>query len=216
MSVRLLLVEDHTIIRQGIRVAIEKISDIVVVAEADNGRTALKMVQEFTPDVVLMDVLMPDMNGIDATRSIVAEFPESRVLIFSGQCDTRMILGALKAGAKGFMMKSCGTIEELVNAIETVASGKTFFCRQVTECIVSDYMNLRDSEIQSIFSLISPREREILQLLAEGKNTKEIAYVLDVSPKTVDTHRKHIMSKLKVCSVAELTKFAIREGLTSL
>ncbi len=216
MPVRVLLVEDHAIVRQGIRVAIERLADIQVVGEAENGRTALKLVRECVPDVVLMDVLMPDMNGIDATRAIVAEFPESRVLIFSGQCDTRMILGALKAGAKGFIMKSCGSIEELVTAIETVAFGKTFFCQQVTECIVSDYMNLRDPEIRSIFSLISPREREILQMLAEGKNTKEIAYVLELSPKTVDTHRKHIMSKLKVCSVAELTKFAIREGLTSL
>jgi DNA-binding NarL/FixJ family response regulator len=216
MPVTVLLVEDHAIVRQGIRAAIEKISDMVVVAEADNGRMALKMVREFTPDVVLMDILMPDMNGIDATRSIVAEFPECRVLIFSGQCDTRMILGALKAGAKGVIMKSCGSIKELVKAIETVAAGKTFFCQQVTEWIVSDYVNLSAFEVRSIFSQISPREREILQLLAEGKNTKEIAYVLEVSPKTVDTHRKHIMNKLKVCSVAELTKFAIREGLTSL
>lgn len=216
MVVRMLLVDDHRILREGVRFSLEKQSDIEVVAEAENGRLALKFAEELAPDVVLMDVLMPDMNGIEATRRLVVQSPGSRVLIFSGHSDIQLILGALKAGAKGFVMKSCCSIKELIRAIQAVADNNTYLSPPVTESILTDYMNLRDNEIQGSFSLISPREREILQLLAEGKNTKEIAYILDVSPKTVDTHRKHIMNKVKVGSLAELTKFAIREGLTTL
>lgn len=216
MVVRVLFVDDHRILREGVRFSLEKLSDIEVVAEAENGYQALKFAEELEPDVVLMDVLMPDMNGIEATRRIVVQSPGSRVLIFSGHPDMQLILGALKAGAKGFVMKSCCSIRELIRAIQAVADNETYLSPPVTDSILADYMKLRDNEIQSSFSLISPREREILQLLAEGKNTKEIAYILDVSPKTVDTHRKHIMNKVKVGSLAELTKFAIREGLTTL
>lgn len=216
MVVRVLLVDDHLIVREGIRFSLEKLSGIQVVAEADNGRMALKLVEEFLPDVVLMDVVMPDMNGIEATRRIVSNCPGSRVLIFSGHSDMQMILGALKAGARGFIMKSCCSIQELVRAIQSVAANGTYFSSPVTESILRDYMEIRSKDTNGSVVQISPREREILQLLAEGKNTKEIAFVLEVSAKTVDTHRKHIMNKLKVGSIAELTKFAIREGLTPL
>ena len=216
MVVRVLVVDDHLMVREGIRVSLEKLSDIEVVAEAENGRMALKFFQECLPDVVLMDVVMPDMNGIEATRRIVSLYPGSRVLIFSGHSDVQLILGAMKAGARGFIMKSCCSIQELVRAIQAVAANDTYFSSPVTESILRDYMDLRDNESPTRVAQISPREREILQLLAEGKNTKEIAFVLEVSTKTVDTHRKHIMSKLKVGSIAELTKFAIREGLTAL
>ncbi|NMC75028.1 MAG: response regulator transcription factor [Geobacteraceae bacterium] len=216
MVVRVLLVDDHLIVREGIRFSLEKLSGIEVVAEADNGRMALKLVEEFLPDVVLMDVVMPDMNGIEATRRIVSNCPGSRVLIFSGHSDMQMILGALKAGARGFIMKSCCSIQELVRAIQSVAANGTYFSSPVTESILRDYMEIRSKDTNGSVVQISPREREILQLLAEGKNTKEIAFVLEVSAKTVDTHRKHIMNKLKVGSIAELTKFAIREGLTPL
>ena len=216
MVVRVLLVDDHLIVREGIRFSLEKLSGIEVVAEADNGRMALKLVEEFLPDVVLMDVVMPDMNGIEATRRIVSNCPGSRVLIFSGHSDMQMILGALKAGARGFIMKSCCSIQELVRAIQSVAANGTYFSSPVTESILRDYMEIRSKDTHGSVAQISPREREILQLLAEGKNTKEIAFVLEVSAKTVDTHRKHIMNKLKVGSIAELTKFAIREGLTPL
>jgi len=216
MVVRVLLVDDHLIVREGIRFSLEKLSGIQVVAEADNGRMALKLVEEFLPDVVLMDVVMPDMNGIEATRRIASNYPGSRVLIFSGHSDMQMILGALKAGARGFIMKSCCSIQELVRAIQSVAANGTYFSSPVTESILRDYMEIRSKDTHGSVAQISPREREILQLLAEGKNTKEIAFVLEVSAKTVDTHRKHIMNKLKVGSIAELTKFAIREGLTPL
>ncbi len=216
MVVRVLLVDDHLIIREGIRVSLEKLSDIEVVAEADNGRMALKFVQECLPDVVLMDVVMPDMDGIEATRWIVSHYPGSRVLIFSGHSDMQLILGALKAGARGFIMKSCCSTQELVRAIQAVAANDTYFSSPVAESILRDYMELSDNENRRSVAQISPREREILQLLADGKNTKEIAFVLEVSTKTVDTHRKHIMTKLKVGSIAELTKFAIRKGLTAL
>jgi len=216
MVVRVLLVDDHLIIREGIRVSFEKLSDIEVVAEADNGRMALKFVQECLPDVVLMDVVMPDMDGIEATRWIVSHYPGSRVLIFSGHSDMQMILAALKAGARCFIMKSCCSTQELVRATQAVAANDTYFSSPVAESILRDYMELSDNENRRSVAQISPREREILQLLADGKKTKEIAFVLEVSTKTVDTHRKHIMTKLKVGSIAELTKFAIRKGLTAL
>lgn len=216
MSTRLLIVEDHRIIREALRFSLGNYPDIEVVAESDNGRAALKIIEELLPDVVLMDVVMPDMNGIEATRRIVAEFPCTKVLIFSGHSDSHLIVEALKAGARGFIMKSCCALEELARAVRSVAADENYFSSQITESILTKYLDLSGKMIPTGFSLISSREREILQLIAEGKSAKEIAFVLDLSPKTVDTHRVHIMKKLKLCSVAELTKFAIREGLTTL
>jgi len=216
VSTRLLLVEDHRIIREALRFSLGNYPDIEVVAEANNGREALKIINELLPDVVLMDLVMPEMNGIEATRRIVAEFPSTKVLIFSGHSDSHLIVEALKAGARGFIMKSCCALEELARAVRAIAADENYFSPQITGTILTNYMDLSEKIIPAGFSLISPREKEILQLIAEGKSAKEIAFVLDLSPKTVDTHRLHIMKKLKLCSVAELTKFAIREGLTTL
>lgn len=216
MSTRLLLVEDHRIIREALLFSLGNYPDIEVVAESENGRAALEMIGKHLPDVVLMDVIMPDMNGIEATRRIVAEFPGTRVLIFSGHSDSHLIVEALKAGARGFIMKSCCALEELARAVRAIAADENYFSSQITDTILTNYLDLSEKLNPAAFSPISPREREILQLIAEGKSAKEIAFVLELSPKTVDTHRSHIMKKLKLCSVAELTKFAIREGLTTL
>ncbi len=215
MNIKVLLVEDHKIVREGIHFFLENQPDIEVVAEADNGQAALKLTAEFFPDVALMDLNMPVLNGIDTTRRISSEYPETKVLILSMHSEKQFLLEALRAGAKGFILKSSISARELVQAIRKVAAGENYFSPLVSESIITDYVNLNKEEPQSCFSLISPREREILQLIAEGKNTKEIAFSLKVSPKTIDSHRQNIMKKLKLGSVAELTKFAIREGLTT-
>jgi DNA-binding NarL/FixJ family response regulator len=215
MNIKVLLIEDHKIVREGLRFFLENQPGIEVVAEADNGQSALQLAGQFHPDVALMDLKMPVLNGIDTTRRMSSEYPEIRVLILSMYSDKPFLLEALRAGAKGFLLKSSVSARELVQAIKKVAAGENYFCSIVFESILTDYVNLNKDESPSCFSLISPREREILQLIAEGKNTKEIAFSLRLSPKTIDSHRQNIMKKLKLGSVAELTKFAIREGLTT-
>ena len=215
MGIKVLLVEDQKIVREGLRFFLENQPDIDVVAEADNGQTALQLTGELHPDVALMDLNMPVLNGIDTTRRIFSEYPETRVLILSMHLEKQFLLEALRAGAMGFILKSSISARELVQAIKKVAAGENYFSPFVFESILSDYIKVNAEEPPSCFSLISLREREILQLIADGKNTKEIAFSLMVSPKTVDSHRQNIMKKLKLCSVAELTKFAIREGLTT-
>jgi DNA-binding NarL/FixJ family response regulator len=215
VNIKVLLVEDHKIVREGIHFFLENQPDIDVVAEADNGQTALQLTGELHPDVALMDLNMPVLNGIDTTRRISSEYPETKVLILSMHSEKQFLLEALRAGAKGFILKSSISARELVQAIKKVAAGENYFSPLVFESIITDYVNLNKEAPPSRFSLISLREREILQLIAEGKNTKEIAFSLKVSPKTIDSHRQNIMKKLKLCSVAELIKFAIREGLTT-
>jgi DNA-binding NarL/FixJ family response regulator len=215
VNIKVLLVEDHKIVREGIRFFLENQPDIDVVAEADNGETALQLSSELHPDVALMDLNMPVLNGIDTTRRISSEYPETRVLILSMHSEKQYLMEALRAGAKGFILKSSISAKELVQAIRKVAAGENYFSPFVLESILADYIKLNTEEPPSCFSLISPREREILQLIAEGKNTKEIAFSLKVSPKTIDSHRQNIMKKLKLCSIAELTKFAIRQGLAT-
>ena len=215
MGIKVLLVEDQKIVREGLRFFLENQPGIDVVAEADNGQAALQLTGELHPDVALMDLNMPILNGIDTTRKICSEYPETRVLILSMHSEKQFLLEALRAGAKGYILKSSISARELVQAIKKIAVGENYFSPFVIESILSDYIKDNAEKPPYRFSLISPREREILQLIAEGKNTKEIAYSLKVSPKTIDSHRQNIMKKLKLCSVAELTKFAIREGLTS-
>lgn len=215
MGIKVLLVEDQKIVREGLRFFLENQPGIDVVAEADNGQAALQLTGELLPDVALMDLNMPVLNGIDTTRKICSEYPETRVLILSMHSEKQFLLEALRAGAKGYILKSSISARELVQAIKNIAAGENYFSPIVIESILSDYIKDNAEKPPYRFSLISPREREILQLIAEGKNTKEIAYSLKVSPKTIDSHRQNIMKKLKLCSVAELTKFAIREGLTS-
>lgn len=215
MSIKVLLVDDHKIVLEGLRSLLEKEPDINVVADADNGRASVLLAREFLPNVVLMDVAMPEMNGIEATRRIISEIPGTQVLALSMHSDKRFVLEALNAGAKGYILKDCAAVE-LVTAIRSVAANDTYLSKKITGLIVKEYIKHIPVLHSSSSSTLTPREREILQLIAEGKSTKEIAFLLDVSAKTVDTFRQQMMKKLNLYSVADLTKYAIREGLVIL
>jgi len=214
MSIRILLAEDHKILRQGLRSLLEQQPDMEVVAEAGDGREALTLVQETSPNIVVMDVVMPDLNGVEATRQIIARAPGVRVLALSMFSDRRFITGMLSAGASGYLLKD-SALEELIQAIHTVAADQTYLSPAITQIVVKDYIDHLDKMHSSAFSLLTAREREVLQLLAEGMTVKEIACQLYIGVKTIETHRQQIMDKLDIHSVAELTKYAIREGLTS-
>lgn len=215
MSIKVLIVDDHKIMREGLRSLLEREGDLEVVGEADTGRQAIQSVRELDPDLVLMDLTMPEMNGIEATRRIAEAFPEVRVLALSMHSDRRFIEEALAAGAQGFLLKDCA-FDELVSAIREVIADRFYLSPRIAGVVVKDYLGKRGRSEPSSSVRLTPREREVLQLVAEGKNTKEVAFALNVSVKTVETQRTQIMKKLKITSVAELTKYAIREGLTTL
>ncbi len=209
---RVLLADDHKILRQGLRTLLEQEKDIQIVGEADNGRSSVKLAGELAPDVVIMDVAMPDLNGIDATRRIAETEPRTRVLALSMHSDGRYVKGMLQAGARGYILKDCAA-EELTHAIRTVMTGQVYVSPGVTGTIVNDYV--RQLSAADGPATLTHREREVLQLLAEGGSTANIAAGLHLSVKTIETHRKRIMDKLDLRSIAELTKYAIREGITT-
>lgn len=212
---KILLVDDHKITRDGLRTLVEKEPDMEVVGEAENGRKALEWTAKLHPDVVIMDVTMSDMNGIEATRQVHKEHPESKVIALSMHSDVRYVLGMLDAGASGYLLKDCA-FEELARAIRSVSVGQTYLSPGVTDIVVKDRLHRLHHAEDSAFHVLTEREREVLQLLAEGKSARAIAEILHVSVKTIETHRRQIMGKLNLFSVAELTKYAIREGITSL
>ena len=188
-----------------------------VVAEANDGRSAVQLAQELQPDVVVMDVGMPGLNGIEATRQITNREPDAKVVALSMHSDRRFMGEMLKAGAKGYLLKD-GAFEELATAIRSVVANKVYLSPRIADVVVDDYVRRTPGQAAgdtSAFAKLTPREREVLQLMAEGRATKEIAMDLKVSIKTVETHRRQIMEKLQIHSVAELTKYAIREGLTT-
>ena len=209
---RVLLADDHKILRQGLRTRLEQEKDIQIVGEADNGRSSVKLTGELAPDVVIMDVAMPDLNGIDATRRITEADPRTRVLALSMHSDGRYVKGMLQAGARGYILKDCAA-EELTHAIRTVMAGQVYVSPGVTGTIVNDYVRQLTAADEP--AILTRREREVLQLLAEGGSTANIAAGLHLSVKTIETHRKRIMDKLDLRSIAELTKYAIREGITT-
>jgi DNA-binding NarL/FixJ family response regulator len=214
--IKILLADDHKIVRQGIRTLLATEPDMEVVGEADNGRIILRLVQELSPQVIIMDISMPDLNGIDATRQILSEFPGLKVIALSMHSDSLFVLNMLKAGASGYLLKDCA-LEELVKAIRTVVANKTYLSPGISDILIRDFMEgWSISTGASVFTVLTAREREVLQLMAEGKSTTQIAHTLCVSVKTVEAHRKQVMNKLGIHSVAGLTKYAIREGLTSL
>jgi DNA-binding NarL/FixJ family response regulator len=214
MSTKVLIADDHQIMREGLRTMLEKEHDLTVVGEAENGRMTLRLARELIPDVIIMDVAMPDLNGIEATRQIVAELPSVKIIALSMHDDRRFVLNMLKAGAAGYMLKDCA-FKDLAKAIRVVRTNKTYLSNEVADIVVKDYLASAAPIESSAFQLLSPREREVLQLIAEGKTSPQIADLLHISVKTVETHRQQIMVKLKIKSIAELTKYAIREGLTS-
>jgi len=215
MGITVLLADDHKIMRDGLRSLIEREPDIKVVGEAEDGRTTVQLVRKLSPDVVLMDITMPNLNGLEATRQIVAESPQVKVIALSMHSDRRFVVGMLRAGGSGYLPKDCA-FEELVHAIRTVVANQAYLSPTITGILVDDYVHHVPRRDSSAFSILTPREREVLQLLAEGRATKEAARRLHTSVKTVETHRRHIMQKLGVSGVAEMTKYAIQEGLTSL
>ena len=214
MTIKIFIADDHRILREGLRSMIEKIRNVDVVGEAGNGREAVRLASEKRPDVVIMDVNMPDLNGIEATRLLLKELPAVKVIALSMYSDKRFVAGMLRAGASGYLLKA-GAFEELATAVQTVMAGDIYLSPRVTGVVIEDYVGQLNQEKSAPTKTLSPREREILQLLAEGKSSKDVASLLHVSEKTVHSHRQNIMEKLNLHSIAELTKYAIREGITT-
>ncbi len=214
-KIRILLADDHNIVRQGLKSLIKSEQRMEVIGEADNGRKTINLAKKLQPDLIIMDVSMPDLNGIEATRQIVHNNPNIKVLGLSMHSDRRFVAGLLDAGAVGYMLKDAA-FDELAHAILAVAAGGTYISPSIAGAVIRDYLRRLSENDFSRAAILTPRETEVLQLLAEGKSTKDIASDLNVSSKTVETYRRLLMNKLNLHSIAELTKFAIREGLTNL
>lgn len=215
MNIRILLVDDHAIIREGLRSLLDKQPEMDVVADTDDGRKAFDLVRELLPSIIIMDITMPGLNGIEATRRIITEFPTVKIIALSIHSKRRYVADMLSAGASGYILKEC-LFDELVQAIKAVAAGGRYLSPRIADVVVSDYVKRLSSTSYSPFEALKSREREVLQLVAEGKSTKQIALELHVSTKTIEANRRQIMEKLNIFSVAELTKYAVREGLTTL
>jgi DNA-binding NarL/FixJ family response regulator len=215
MSIRILLADDHKITRQGLRSLIDENDDMEVLAEAENGRDAIELARKLNPDVIIMDVSMPDLNGVEATRQIIQDNHDVRVIALSMHSDTLFVSEMLKSGASGYLLKDCA-FQELEQAIRTVTDGKAYLSPSISGVVVEDYLHRLSKADMSTSEVLTDREREVLQLIAEGQSTKQVALKLHISAKTVETHRRQIMNKLDMHTVAELTKYAIRKGLTAL
>ena len=215
MKLRIILADDHTVMREGLRVQIEQLSDMEIVAEADNGCAAVRLAKELSPDVVIMDISMKGLNGIEATRQIVAECDSVKVIALSMHPNRRYVTQMLKAGALGYILKDTA-FREIAEAIRAVAAGQTYLNPKIAGFVVEGFLKIDSEKANSDLSFLTSREREVLQLLAESKATKEIAEILYLSARTVETYRRSIMDKVGIRDIAGLTKFAIREGLTSL
>lgn len=215
MKTTILLVDDHPIFRAGLRLLIEKNRKTVVIGEAGDGAEAVRLTAELRPQLVIMDLTMPVMNGIDATREITGKYPDTRVLALSMESNRFFVVEVLKAGATGYLLKDTA-FSEVADAINTVVRGETYLPRKVATLLIKDFLQCIPEELTAVYQNITPREREILKLIADGKNIKEIAFQLGVSNKTIENHRQAIMQKLNLFSVAELTKYAIRHGLSPL
>jgi DNA-binding NarL/FixJ family response regulator len=215
MPVTILIADDHRLFRDGLRTLLEAQKDVSVIAETTDGAETVAAVAALKPDIVLMDISMVGLNGIEATRRILASTARPKVIMLSMHSDRRFVLESLKAGAAAYLLKDCA-FEELLLAIKAVRGNRMYLSRLISDSVIKDYVAIATSVPGSVFSILSAREREVLQLLAEGRTTKETAARLHVSVKTIETHRKQIMDKLDIHSVAELTKYAIREGLTPL
>lgn len=214
MSIRIVLADDHAIVRHGLSRAVQHEDDMEVVGQASDGHSTVELARELLPDVVVMDISMPELNGIEATREIQREAPGVRVIALSMHSAKRYVTEMFRAGASGYLLKDCD-FDELARAVRTVAEGKTYVSPSVSSVVVEDLVRKERKTEATAFSLLTQREREVLQLLAEGRTTKQIALRLHISPKTVEAHRLRVMNKLEIDNVAQLTKYAIREGLTS-
>jgi len=212
-QIRILLADDHTIIRSGLRLLLEQQPDFKVVAEAADGREAVELVSKEHPEVAVLDIGMPQLNGIEATQQIVSREPRTNVVILSMHSDEGYVLRALKAGARAYILKNSADAD-LIRAVRSVSEGKSFFSPVISKMLLEDYIRqIRDKEVEDSYDLLTPREREILQLLAEGKANKEVAKILKLSLYTVETHRGNILEKLNLHGVPELILYAVRKGI---
>ena len=214
MSTRIVLVDDHQIVRVGLKSLLARESDFQVVGEAGDGREALAVIAELTPDIVIMDIAMPGLNGIDATIRVRAEHPQIRVIVLSMHLERAYIVETLRAGASGYLLKE-RAVDELVQAIRAVSAGRKYLSPGVTDIVLQGYLEADIELPDSAFSKLTEREREVLQYIAEGTTIKEIAELLHLSPKTIETHKGRIMERLNIRTVAGLTRYAIRHGLTT-
>ncbi len=215
MSIKICIVDDHQMMREGLRSMLERETDLKIVCEAENGRDAMRLIPDIRPDVVIMDINMPDMNGIEATRQIIQENPRIKVIALSMHKDKYFVTDMLKAGASGYLLKDCSR-QELNDAIRAVAESKCYLSPEITGVVIDDYIHHVSAEEVSTASKLTPKEREVLQLIAEGNTSKETASRLGIAVKTVESHRINIMNKLDIHTIADLTKFAIRHGITCL
>lgn len=213
--IRILLADDHTVVRKGLRLLLESQPGLTVVADAANGREAVALAAEHHPEVVVMDIAMPILNGIEAARQIVAKLPQTAIVFLSMHADESYVLRALKAGARAYLLKDSAE-HDLIDAVRAVSDGKAFFSPAISKMLVEDYMRqMQERKVEDSYELLTTREREILQLFAEGKNNKDVANILNLSLYTVETHRANIFQKLNLHSVAELILYAIRKGVIS-
>ena len=211
MSIRIILADDHEILRHGLSRSFLNTEDIEVIGQAKDGHSAVELAKELSPTIIVMDIGMPDLNGVEATRQIAKESPRVKVIGLSMHSSNKYVREMFKAGAYGYLLKDC-PFEELTKAIRTVAEGKAYVSPSIGDTVIKNYVG--ELEEDTAFSVLSQREREVLQLLAEGKTTKQVAGQLHISPKTVEAHRLRIMNKLNIDNIAQLTKYAIQEGLT--
>ncbi len=212
MNTKILLVDDHQILREGLRSMLSKQPDFQVVGEAETGTLAIEKAEKLQPDFIVMDVSLPDINGIDATKEILAEDSHVKIIALSMHSEKRFVLNMLRAGASGYLLKDCA-FEELVTAIRFVQAGHLYISPAVGSGIIKDYLKQLEHLPDDDIDVLSAKEREILKLIAGGKSTKEIAFGLNISPKTAETHRQHIMDKLGIYTTAELTRYAILQGI---
>ena len=211
--IRILLADDHTMVRQGLRKLLEERPDWEVIAEAGDGREAVRLVEQYKPDVAIIDVAMPLLNGVEATRQITKRAPGTRVLVLSMHADEAYVTRILQAGATGYLLKDSADVD-LLKAVSEAAQGRSFFSPAIARVMLDDYVRqLADRGVTDRYEALSEREREIFQLVAEAKTNKEIAALLNVSPSTVETHRAHIMEKLDLHSAAEIVLYAVRRGV---
>jgi DNA-binding NarL/FixJ family response regulator len=213
--IRILLADDHRLVRLGLKQLLDQRAGISVVGEAGSGFEAVDMAKSLKPDLIFMDISMPELNGLEATRRIIEALPEARVVILSMHSDRRYVTEALRAGAKGYLLKDSAP-EDLLQAINRVMGGQYFLSAGVSEQVIAEFIRRAGDDADSPYNLLSAREREVLQLMAEGASTRQIADRLNLSAKTIESHRLHLMEKLDLHSVAELTRYAIREGLVGL
>jgi len=215
MTIKIILADDHNVLREGLKSLLNQQQDFEVIGEADNGQEAVRLAKKLEPDIMVLDIGMPNMNGIQATQHIVAEVPDTKVLALSMHSDHQFVVKMLQAGASGYMLKDCA-YEELISAVRDINAGKFYLSKDVTGVVINNYINMIQAVDAVSHPTLTSRERETLQLIAEGKSTAETANLLNVSPKTIETHRKNMMDKLDIHNIADLTKYAVREGLTSI